>query len=672
MNPIWRRVSRRNDRPPVAALPLATLPWLTATAVVTLAPHYGNIPPWLALAVFVVLLSRLWYWREGRLTPPRYLTFLLICVGLASILSEYRTLVGREAGVALLTVFMSLKLFELRTRRDAVVVVMLGYFLLLTHYFYADEIWIGAWMFLALVLTTGTLIRLQTPNAAPPRETLYLAARMILQAMPIMAILFLLFPRISGPLWGLPQDSRRATSGLTEEMSPGSISELSQSSAVAFRVEFVSPPPPREQLYWRGPVMTDYDGRAWRVARGRDGDLSRVPVVSGRGPRIDYWVTLEPHQQRWLLALDMPLGAPTDGWLSPTFSLLNRSAVRERYRYSLVSTLDYRAGIQESSSVMQASLALPANLNPQARALAARWSQESKSPHTIAAKALRMFQQEAFVYTLRPPLLGENAIDEFLFASRRGFCEHYAAAFVFLMRAAAVPARVVGGYQGGDINPIDNHLTVRQSDAHAWAEIWVPDEGWVRVDPTAAIAPSRIEQGLQASLPKDEPLPALMRLETDWIRALRYRWDALNNGWNLWVLAYNADRQKQILQRIGLGTDWKNLVGLLSLTGGLALLGIAAWILRGDRERDPVQRLWTRACARFARQGVPRLPWEGPQTYLARVAKTRPDLAPLAQTVTELYIPLRYGVANDDSLAKLRRTVRRIPHRWRFSSCRTR
>lgn len=667
MNPIWRRLAGRQVKPAVAALPLATLPWLTATAVVTVAPHYGNIPPWLALAVFVVLLSRLWYWREGRLTPPRYLTFLLVGVGLASILAEYRTLIGREAGVALLTVFMSLKLFELRSRRDAIVVVMLGYFLLLTHYFYADAMWVGAWMFLALIIATGTLIRLQTSDAEQPRETLHLAARMVLQAMPIMAILFVLFPRVSGPLWGLPQDSRRATSGLAEEMSPGSISDLSQSSAIAFRVEFVSPPPPQDKLYWRGPVMIDYDGRTFRVARPPSGDLSRMPVVAHRSQRIDYWITLEPHQQRWLLALDMPLAVPPDSRLSHTYSLLNRNAVRERYRYSLASTIDYRAGIQESPAILQASLALPSKLNPQARALATRWRQEDRSPPAIAARALQMFQQEGFVYTLQSPLLGENAIDEFLFASRRGFCEHYAAAFVFLMRAAGVPARVVGGYQGGEFNPIDNHLSVRQSDAHAWAEIWTAGEGWVRIDPTAAVAPGRIELGLQASLPKDDTLPSLMRFEADWIRALRYRWDALNNGWNLWVLAYNADRQKQMLQRFGLGTDWQSLVGLLSLTGGLAVLALAARILRGDRQRDPAQRLWHRACRRFARQGIARLPWEGPQTFLARVAATRPDLAPLALAIADLYIPLRYGVADHASLAKLRRVVRRIPHRWRLS-----
>jgi protein-glutamine gamma-glutamyltransferase len=661
---VWLKAWRK-PRSASPALQLPTLPWLTATAAVTVAPHYDNIPPWLAAAIALVLLSRLWFWRRGRLTPPRYLTFLLVSVGLVSIVAEYRTLVGRDTGVALLTLFISLKLFELRSQRDALVVVMLGYFLLLTHYFFADEIWVGLWMLAALIVTTATLIRLQAPTADTAQSTLRLAGQMILQAMPIMAILFVLFPRISGPLWSLPQDARRATTGLSDEMSPGSISELSQSSAVAFRVEFASQPPPRDKLYWRGPVMTDYDGRTWRATRNPSwrnaGSLAKVERTGGTS--IGYWITLEPHQQRWLLALDMPLDAPANSWLNSAFSLLNRAPVRERYRYSVTSNTDYRIGADESPSTLRASLALPSKLNPRALALATQW-REAGSAQEIAAKALLMFRQEGFVYTLRPPLLGEHAVDEFLFQSRRGFCEHYASAFVFLMRAAGVPARAVCGYQGGEINPIDSHLTVRQSDAHAWAEIWIKDEGWVRVDPTAAIAPNRIEQGLQASLAEGEPLPALMRFEVDWVRSVRYRWDALNNAWNQWVLGYNAERQKGILQRLGLDGNWQSMVSLLSLAGALALLGIAAWIMRGEHRKDPADRLWQRLCRHFARRGIARQPWEGPKDYLTRVATLRPDLAPLADKVAKLYIPLRYGVADKVLLSQLRRIVRRLPYRW--------
>lgn len=592
----------------------------------------------------------------------------LVIAGSAGILFEYRTLFGRDAGVALLTIFMALKLLELRTQRDAIVVVMLGYFLLLTHYFYADEIWVGFWMLLSMAITTSALIRLQAPTSHSTKETLGLATLMIFQAVPIMVILFLLFPRISGPLWGLPQDTRRAISGLGNEISPGSISELSQSSAIAFRVEFESLDsqlPARDKLYWRGPVMTDYDGMVWRVARNYTTPVTpETQSISVLGASVNYWMMMEPHQQHWLLALDIPITTPGDSRINRMFSLLSKTPIRDRQRYALTSSTEYRIGIKESADVLNRSMALPDNINPKSRALAARWRAQSTSPRVIAAKALQLFQQDAFVYTLRPPLLGQNAVDDFLFINKRGFCEHYASAFVFLMRAAGLPARIVAGYQGGEINPIDKHLIVRQSDAHAWAEIWIEKEGWVRIDPTAAIAPNRIEQGLQASLPEGEPLPAMLRAELDWLRTLRYRWDAVNNAWNLWVLAYNAERQGQILRNLGLGDDWRILIGLLSSIGGLALLAIAAWILHRKKPSDPLQRLWRRLCLHLSREGIPRASWEGPQTYLERVATTRPDLAPLAKSVADLYIPLRYGIADRASFERLRDIIRSIP---RFS-----
>jgi len=641
------------------------IPWLLATALVTLAPHAPYAPAWLAALVGLLLLWRGWLWHRNAPPPPRWLLVALVIAGSAGIVVEFRTFVGQEAGVALLTLFMALKLLELRAPRDATVAVMLGYFLLLTHYFNADGIPVGAWMLVALTVCTATLIQLQAPAADSPLATVRQAALLIVQSLPIMAILFLLFPRINGPLWGLPQDARTATSGLTDRMAPGSISELTQSTAIAFRAEFAGGVPERGQLYWRGPVMMDYDGRTWSTSRG----LRAWPTdkaITPQSPAIAYTLTLEPHHQRWLLALDMPVQLPAEALLTPTFTAVRRLPVRERLRYEASSAIRYTAGGQEAQEILDRSLALPGGINPQARELATRW-RSPENPQTTVARALQYFRQENFVYTLNPPLLGTDAIDEFLFSVRRGYCEHYAAAFVFLMRAAGIPARVVGGYQGGEINPVDGFLVVRQSDAHAWAEVWIAGRGWQRVDPTAAVAPSRVEQGVAAALPASEALPTLVRGNLDWLRNVRYRWEALNNAWNQWILGYNAARQQSLLSYLGLSADWRSLIGSLAVFGGGALLALALWTLRQRPTRDPLQRLWQTFCRRMARHGVPRADWEGPLNYTDRVARELPAHAELAQTFGATYARLRYGKPGADELQQqlriLRRRLRALPYR---------
>ena len=275
-----------------------------------------------------------------------------------------------------------------------------------------------------------------------------------------------------------------------------------------------------------------------------------------------------------------------------------------------------------------------------------------------------MFRQEDFHYTLRPPLLGADAIDEFLFDSRRGFCEHYASAFVFLMRAAGVPARVVAGYQGGELNPVDGYLTVRQSDAHAWAEIWLADEGWLRIDPTAAVALLRIEQGIVAALPAGEPLLGIIRLDADWMRDLRNRWEAANNTWNQWVLGYNPQRQREVLSRLGWpDPDWRSMTALLAVLCGLALLVVALWTLPGRRRDDPVQRAWQAYCAQLGRRGIIRADWEGPLDFAQRVAREKPELATLTSEAARHYAELRYGDGDSDGepLRRLQQCVQRLP-----------
>jgi protein-glutamine gamma-glutamyltransferase len=672
---------RRKHAAPPETLDLALIPWLMATGAVTMAPHFSVLPVWLPITACLAMLWRGWLWKQGRLFANSWLVLGLAGAGTVGILFEYRTIFGREPGVALLVVLMSLKLMELRRPRDAVVVVMLAYFLLLTHYFFADSIPVGLWMLVALVTATAALIRLQAPHAGAAYDTVRHAGILVLQALPIMAVLFLLFPRINGPLWGLPQDSRKASSGLSEVMAPGSISELSLSTALAFRAEFKGPMPARNLLYWRGPVLSDFDGAIWKPDRSINNSVPKIiawPVepltAAGKAnPSLfDYTLTLEPHQQRWLLALDLPVKLPANTSLSSSLTVLARNRVRERLRLDFTSMTQSRAGAGESPNVLGRALALPAEINPRSRKLAAGWRSELGQPAAIVESALKYFQQEKFVYTLQPPLVGRDGVDEFLFDSKRGFCEHYASAFVFLMRAAGVPARVVTGYLGGELNPVDGHLSIRQSDAHAWAEVWINGEGWRRIDPTATIAPNRIEQGLQSALPEGEALPALLRPEFDWLRTLRHRWDAIDYAWNRWVLGYDSDRQRQLLSRFGIASNWQTLVAFLAGFMGVAMLALGIWIARQKPRLDRAQALWIIACEAFARRGFPRAAGEGPMDYARRLSTVDPLLAEQANSIADHYVRLRYARSHADNdkfrseLATLYRQVGALVSPWYF------
>ena len=646
-----------------------TVPWLLAAALASAAPHALHLPPWISALGAVLLLWRAWLWQQEKPLPPRWLLALPVLGAIVAISGEYRAFFGRDAGVAVLFLLMAAKPMEMQTRRDAIALVMLAYFLLLTLFFYAQTLLVGAWMVATATLLSAVLIRVHG-GAQPARAIAALAARLSLQALPLALLLFVIFPRVSGPLWGLPQDAFTAGVGLSERMSPGSFSSLIQSGAIALRVRFAGEVPRQDERYFRGPVFENYDGRTWTMAPDAGAPPPRIELAAGSRRAIDYETTLEAHNQRWLLALDMPLVLPADAVLGESFAALAREPVRQRARFSFTSAPAFVANREESGRMLLRSLQLPGNVNPRARALASGWVAESggQAPERIVERALALFREEPFAYTLQPPLLGRDAVDDFLFSSRRGFCEHYASAFVFLMRAAGIPARVVGGYQGGEINPVDGYLVLRQSDAHAWAEVWIRGRGWLRVDPTAAVAPSRIERGVAAALPVGDALPLALRIDAPWLRALRDRWEASNNAWNQWVLGYSPERQRSTFARLGLGeVDWRPLAIALSATAGMVLLALAAAAFLRQRPRDPAERAWQRFCRRLAAHGVVRAGWEGPLAFAERVARERPQLARLTRDAAGHYALLRYGKGTPEDLLQLRRCVRQASHASRRS-----
>jgi transglutaminase-like putative cysteine protease len=653
----WRRAPKKIP----VLLEHGTIPWLLAVAAATTLPHFTHLPGWLSFFSTLMLLGRAGLWLKNGRLPRRWLLIVVVLAGTAGIAWQYRALFGRDPGIALLVFFMTLKPMEMKSRRDGLVLVMLGFFLLLTHYFDSEGILTGLWLPISAILLTAALLRMHG-GAQAIGETIGHSARLIAQSTPFMLILFLLFPRIPGPLWGMPRDSYAGLSGLPEQMSPGSLDKLILSDEIAFRVQFAGDAPDRERLYWRGPVFDSYDGQTWRTRFvRRPGPATKPAIEAPEESGIDYTITLEAHNRRWLLALDLPVVLPKDTVLAPTLEVLANRPVRFRSRFSFRSAPDSLANREEEPRLLQQALSLPRRLNPRTRELAESWQRELADPERISAAALRLFREEPFIYTLQPPTLGANAIDDFLFDTRRGFCEHYAAAYVVLMRAAGVPARVVAGYQGGEFNPVDGFLTVRQSDAHAWAEIWLEGRGWRRIDPTVAVAPSRIEGRLDAALPEGEFQPILRRFGHGWPSSVRYRWEALNNAWDQWVIAYNADRQREVLSGLGMmDPDWRSMVSVMVLACGLVLLSIVGWAF-ARRVKSPAEtRAWQGFCARLERFGIRRAPWEGPFDLAARVARENPEIAPLTCRAAEHFAELRYGIGRREHLCALRACAREL------------
>jgi transglutaminase-like putative cysteine protease len=645
---------------------------LLASALLVLAPHTAHLPLWVSLLCGATLAWRAAITLQGKRMPPSLLLLPLAAGAMLGVMHSYQTLLGRDAGVAMLVLLVAFKMLEMHARRDLFVVVFLCFFLVLTNFFYEQGIVTALLMALSVLLLFTAQMSFQFAGAVPPlRERFLMSARMLGLAAPLALALFFLFPRIQGPLWGLPGDAGGARTGLSETMAPGMMANLAQSQEVAFRVKFEGAPPPREQLYWRGPVLGDYDGRTWtRVgpARQQSPDGRRL-ALSVAGEPLRYEVTLEPANNRWLFALEMPERLPgiagNAAQLSAEVEMTTLMPIAARLRYQVASFVHYRLQADALPFDADQWLQLPGDGNPRAL-MAGMQLRAIPDPARRVDTVLRGFRSENYVYTLDPPLLGRDAVDGFLYGSRAGFCEHYAGAFVFLMRAAGIPARVVTGYQGGEINPLDGYLTVRQSDAHAWAEVWLPRRGWVRIDPTAAVSPERVQRGMAGAVPPRPPfgiegLGGLIGIDGaahPWLLQLRYAAGAMNNGWNQWVLNYTPQRQRGMVEQLQASLlDWRLPVWL----GILAIVLLLVRTLRRRREVDPVDALYSALCTRLSRLGLARSADEGPRAYAARIAaagRLAPEAAAAAQEFLHRYSGWRYAPRGAD--AHLATTLKRL------------
>ncbi|MGO4381628.1 transglutaminaseTgpA domain-containing protein [Pseudoduganella sp. RAF19] len=641
----WRVVARRLTRDKSDTL------LLLLSSLLVIAPHFEHLPLWTCGTVLLTLAWRAVITIRGTRMPPLWLLLPISIAAMAGVMYSYRTLLGKDPGVAMLALLLAFKLLEMHARRDLFVVVFLSFFLLLTNFFYSQSMLAALGMVVTLIVLLTAQLTFQYTGAVPPLMTrLKTAAKLFLMAAPLGLLLFVVFPRIQGPLWGLPGDAQSGRTGISDTMAPGSMANLARSDEVAFRVRFVDGVPPQDKLYWRGPVLSSYDGRTWtRVAR-RQSSVMRIAAAL-RGPAYPYELTMEPSNKRFLFTLEFSeRNLQLDGQSASYTDELETYAmapVTSRQRYQATAFLDYTVQPGLSDDDMRRWLQLPAGYNPRAREFGQVLASHG-SPDAAIRAVLQLFRKEKFEYTLEPPLLGRDAVDEFLFNTRQGFCEHYASAFVFLMRSAGVPARVITGYQGGEFNPVDRYYTIRQSDAHAWAEVWLGRRGWVRVDPTAAVAPERVRQNLARTLPQPAPfgfegLVALQNDKNSWLSQMRFSLSAMNNAWNQWVLDYNPDRQQNFLKELGSTfANWRTLAGLALIA---ALIGFARW-RQQVRQTDPVEAAFSAFCAMLARRGLHKAPDDGPMKLAARVKGLNvPGEKKAAMTgFLDLYGALKYGV----------------------------
>ncbi|MDE2108486.1 MAG: DUF3488 domain-containing protein [Gammaproteobacteria bacterium] len=621
--------------------------WTLASLAAMTLPHAFHLAPWIVLTAALIALWRLGVAYFGWPLFSRYTRIAFGLLAFVGVYATYHTFNGPEAGTALLILLAGLKLMEAHSLRDYFLLLLISLFIGIANFLYDQTIPLAIYMIPAVWLTGTAMLNVAHPDSSQAGlSSVKTSARLLLSALPVALVLFLLFPRIPGPLWGLALPQSAGVTGLSTSMSPGSLSRLAQSDAIAFQVKFLGPAPRRSQLYWRALVLHDYDGQTWTT--GNHAWIGSG-VLSAHGPPVRYQVTLQPNRLHLLYALDLPEQAPANTHLTGDYEILTPQPVDELRLYAAASYTDYRYGADVPAWTLQRDLSLPSGIDPRARQLAKQWK-ATADPQQIVQDALRLFHDQPFRYTLQPALLtGPDRIDEFLFGTRSGFCEHYASAFVFLMRAADVPAHVVIGYQGGAPNPVDGYYVVRQEDAHAWVEVWLAGQGWVRVDPTAAVDPARVDQGLAAALPGEE-IPGYFFNAHPWVGQLRDTWDALNNGWNQWILAYGPELQSRFLSRIGLAYgNWLQLALVLLVAIGAILLCV--WGVLWWRHRPPppseVQRSYLRFCKKLAGRGLARAASEGPLDYARRVSRLRPDLASAVHNISALYVSLRYAGNGD-------------------------
>jgi protein-glutamine gamma-glutamyltransferase len=635
-------------------------------------PHASHLPWWCSLLSVVVLALRGTLAVLGRPLPGRAWLALLLAVTVLGTWATHRTLLGRDAGVTLIVALLTLKTLELRARRDAFVVFFLGFFTMLTNFFFSQSLSVAAAMLVGLLGLLTALVNAHMPVGRPALlKSAGIAGWMTLLGAPVMAVLFLLFPRFA-PLWGIPGDAMSGRSGLSAQMEVGTIAHLALDESVALRVRFEGRPPPQSDLYFRGPVLSDFDGRQWRPLLPRLGTRFPPPrlvdpQLQGFGAPVRYEVTMEANNRPWLLTLDAATQAPEAPQLRAAMTSelqwIASHPVVDLLRYRAVSHVDFRHGPPRRLLVLPEYSQLPPGYNPRTLELAARLQRDHPGAEAgaLVQAALQVLRTGGYSYTLDPGVYGEHTADEFWFDRKEGFCEHIASAFAVLLRAMNLPARVVTGYQGGELNALDGYWVVRQSDAHAWTEVFLEGRGWVRVDPTSAVAPGRTGSFQRLLAPRGVLGTAMDTVTPNLSAVLRAAWDAMNNSWNQWILNYTQSRQLDLLRNLGFSSpSWEDLSRLL--LGIVVIVALAGAVLSWwDRlQHDPWLRLLARTRRRLGQAGL-EVGDTTPPRELAHLVTTRfgADAQKLADWLIRLEAQ-RYARSPASTLSALRREFQQL------------
>lgn len=636
---------------------LASLPWTLTALAFSLAPHVQFLPAWITAAFFLCAGWRYQIERRRRPLPKTWLRAMLALLCFLGVLGTYNTISGVGPGSALLAVMAALKLLETRRRRDQFVLLFIAIFLVMSSLLREQYIWSLPYLLFAIVLIMTAWLRISAVGSEPARRSLATASRLVVYAAPLALAMWVFFPRIATPFWAVPIDTGTATSGLSDTMSPGDISSLSLSDAVAFRVRFKDTIPEPRDRYWRGVVLTIFNGRTWTGNDPFEGPRVHEQVTTNGKP-VEYQVTLEPTRQHWVFALDMPwTWSLPRTFMGPQQQLARSRPIDQRVAYEAVSHLDYRTDVDLTEYARNWYQRLPANTNERTVALARQMRAAAGSDRAFIDAVLRMFHEQEYYYTLEPPPLGSNPVDRFLFDTRRGFCEHYASAFAVMMRAAGIPARIVLGYQGGEFNPMGGHLIVRQSDAHAWTETWQEGVGWQRVDPTSAVAPERIEAGVSGAMLDGSAAAWGIATPSALLHRLTMTWDAMNASWNEWVLGYGPETQDRVMRWMGMEKpDWRKMLLTLVTVCILLITGISLILML--RYRAPRPDRAAMLYARFVRKtGIAPRTGETPLQFASRAGTEARLSDECIAAVTASYLDARYGPPDPAALARLKAAV---------------
>ncbi len=639
----------------------ATLAWILGAQGVAILPLFTYLPLWVPVVWLFSLVWRVQIFRGAWPFPGARIKGVLGVLCVIGLGLSYTGTLGVEPLVAFLVVSFVLKLLEVRSRKDVLLVIYVGFIAVAAQFLFFQSMFIAVYGTLSVLLLLCAWNCIYRSNSVAVAQQLRASTTLVLQSLPLMVLLFVVLPRV-GSLWHVPIPQQTGVTGFSDTMSPGDFSSLSQSKAVAFRVTFDPETPkqnipPKASWYWRGLVLDNFDGRNWKYDESplykRASGPESIPEfwqlqVLPDSKIFGYEVLMEPHQQRWLFTLMAPVAVSSSSnkvYFAPNYLTKSVRPVAARTQYKVKSELHFLAAPDGlTSRSLKRNLYLPEGSNPRAVAQAKDWTAQRLRPQEIINNALDKYRA-SFSYTLRPPPLGAHSVDEFLFITQKGFCEHFASSFVVLMRAAGIPARVVVGYQGGEVNPIENYIIVRQSDAHAWAEVWLQGRGWVRVDPTAAVSPLRIEQGLEESLEGDD-----RKLMGSWFggaffSGIQLRLDAMSYSWHQWVLGYDRDRQSGLFQALFGGSEAWRIGGIfIALISGFLFVYFLFLTWKGVREfQYPEQALYAKFKRKLLKMGYVPLPGETPIGFAERIGSEAQEVAPQIQRIAKLYSDIAYG-----------------------------